>query len=182
MKSRGFTLIELLVVISIIGLLTSVVLASLSTAREKSRNSRRLADLHQLEIAFRQIEDETGMLPQTSPTSNACLGESSTSSICWGNYARAGNNTLNTQLQKYINPIPKDPEPTRGWGDHYFYLNGTISYSCGLRSEAGKYLVWRPESTPRSQNDCLGFGVMACCGNGFCGDDGGYYCAYRLGD
>lgn len=35
--SRGFTLVELLVVISIISLLSSVVLASLNTAREKAR-------------------------------------------------------------------------------------------------------------------------------------------------
>jgi prepilin-type N-terminal cleavage/methylation domain-containing protein len=56
----GFTLIELLVVIAIIGILASIVLASLNTARKKSRDVRRVADLDQIRLANELFFDSNG--------------------------------------------------------------------------------------------------------------------------
>lgn len=56
-SDEGFTLIELLVVIAIIGVLASVVLTSLTTARARARDARRVSDLKQMINAISQLAE-----------------------------------------------------------------------------------------------------------------------------
>lgn len=55
---RGFTLIELLVVIAIIGILASVVLASLNSARDKGADSAAKANLSNMRAAGELFYDD----------------------------------------------------------------------------------------------------------------------------
>lgn len=52
-RNRGFTLIELLAVIAIIGILATVVITSLSSARQKGRDARRIADIKNIELSLK---------------------------------------------------------------------------------------------------------------------------------
>ena len=62
----GFTLIELLVVIAIIGLLASIILTSLTTARTKARDAKRVEDLHSFQTALEAYNSSTGVYPNSS--------------------------------------------------------------------------------------------------------------------
>ena len=71
-SQKGFTLIELLVVVAIIGLLASIVLASLNTARVKGRDARRIADLKEIQTALELYYSNHNAYPiQTSQATAA---------------------------------------------------------------------------------------------------------------
>lgn len=60
---RGFTLIELLVVIAIIALLSTVVLASLNSARTKANDAKVRSDMAQVRTALQFYYDKHGYFP-----------------------------------------------------------------------------------------------------------------------
>jgi len=62
-SGAGFTLIELLVVISVIGLLASMILVSLNSAREKSRVAAAAMTQRQLQKAVELYLDQMGFYP-----------------------------------------------------------------------------------------------------------------------
>lgn len=109
---RGFTLIELLVVIAIVGLLASIVLTNLNTARAKGRDAKRLSDIRQLQNALELYYDANQRYP-TNPTT----------------YIVANMNTGSTDITPYINPIPTDPTNTGSAGYRYRAPAGYQSYT-----------------------------------------------------
>lgn len=67
---KGFTLIELLVVIAIIGILSSVVLASLSTARNKGNDGKVQSELGSIRAAAEIVYSNTGTAYGTAVPAN----------------------------------------------------------------------------------------------------------------
>lgn len=120
--SGGFTLIELLVVIAIVGLLASIVLASLSSARAKGRDSKRLGDLRNLQTALEVYANaNNGAYPTTS---GAWWGTCST----YGSHTTSGSNGWIPNLAPtYVAVLPTDPKPV-GTNNCYLYRSNGVDY------------------------------------------------------
>lgn len=111
MRQKGFTLIELLVVISIIGLLASVVLVSLRGAQIKARDTKRLADMSQIQKALALYYDKNGTYP--APASDSGCGGWDTSGD--GNFLPA------LRTSGFMGKVPNDPSKVGNCTGYYYY-------------------------------------------------------------
>ena len=113
-KNEGFTLIELLVVIAVIGLLATIVMVSLNSARGKARSTRRMADLRQIKLALEMYYDTNGSYPSTgSVWQSACSYPT----------------TYIPGLSTYINQLPRDPlENCSVLAYWYYYRSDGTNY------------------------------------------------------
>lgn len=76
-KQRGFTLIELLVVIAIIGLLSTLAVVALNNARQKSRDSKRVSDIKQIQTALELYFNDENGYPAAITAGQAITGATS---------------------------------------------------------------------------------------------------------
>lgn len=112
---RGFLLIELLVVLSIVSLLSSIILASVSTARMKARDARRISDSRQIQTALAIYRDNRGYYPNCA----GIIGR--TEYIVNGTTECLSAALIGDGL---INMVPSDPKwktVNGAWGYDYQY-------------------------------------------------------------
>jgi len=176
MKKKAFTLIELLVVIAIIGLLSTIAVVSLVNTRNKSRDTKRAADIRQIVSALQLYYDDIGTYPNPGTLGCAagagglyCLGHGS-SDTCWAG-ALVGCTELDEALEPYISKIPDDPlNDTASFGDAYIY-----QYSGTMVTVTAPLLHWGLDGT----------GSTEACLNGYLGQWGApgnnkWYCILAL--
>jgi len=126
MRKKGFTLVELLVVIAIIGLLSTLAVVALNSARQKSRDAKRVADIKQIQTALELFFNDQNGYPVAAAGGTlgvggfGCLGTSG-----WAATGCGG---------PYMSLVPTNTTPS---GSSYIYTAATnASYTITFNLEA----------------------------------------------
>ncbi|MCX6729913.1 MAG: type II secretion system protein [Candidatus Portnoybacteria bacterium] len=136
MNKKGFTLIEILVVVSIIGILATIVIVSVGSARAKARDSKRISDLNQVQNAIWLYYDNNGAMPINR---NPGFG-----------YCDTQANFLQELVDNdYVAVTPKDPSsPSRSYCYYDYGAGNTIGALIVVSLEAAQ------DSTTGIQPSC----------------------------
>ncbi|MFH1171044.1 MAG: type II secretion system protein [bacterium] len=134
---RGFTLIELLVVIAIIGLLATIAFISLSRARAKARDAKRLGDIVQLgKLLELYADDHQSGSPLEYPaaaTLNCVVDDGNGQNQCvisdstdWIPALKNGG---------YTTALPQDPRGFPQWEPYRYMRSARYGYIMSFRLE-----------------------------------------------
>lgn len=116
-RNSGFTLMELLVVVAIIGMLASVVIANVGSARSQARDAQRQTDMKNIELALELYYDEHNEYP--CETASNCSNQSSGAN---GKLHQGAGVVNLLESEGYMDEVPTDP--LAGDGVHYYYYDG----------------------------------------------------------
>ncbi|MEK7576715.1 MAG: prepilin-type N-terminal cleavage/methylation domain-containing protein [Patescibacteria group bacterium] len=133
-RNRGFTLIELLVVIAIIGILASIVLASVRTVRAKGRDAKRIGDMKQITNALNLYYFDKGVYPPASSDGAPC------NPGFWDCSHLGGSFIPELVTYGYMPQVPVDPLNTDAYHYSYYRTTGAM-YLCTSSPARGKYLL-----------------------------------------
>lgn len=119
--SPAFTLLELLIVIFIIAIISTLAYVSLESARAKGRDTRRLADIHNIRQALELYKDTEGGYPEQLPAPQQPF--------------------IGLSGRSYLAPMPSDPRTrqpyvysssaTSGYRLIFNLEKGGLDYSAG---------------------------------------------------
>jgi prepilin-type N-terminal cleavage/methylation domain-containing protein len=150
---RGFTLIELLVVVAIIGLLSSIVLAALQTARLKAKDAAYAEELSQLHTALMEYKLGHNDQVPVCPSPSSIIGASALTCFDLGGFGWLDEALAPLIAEGDISKIPHYPSRSSinstTWAyatyrPNIYNVTGVLAteYSCGTMS----YADWRPHS------------------------------------
>lgn len=124
-KNRGFTLVELLVVVAIIGILATIILASLDSARMRARDIKRKSDLQALSKAFMLYVNDAGGIPVSVSWCGGPARPTQVHGGCVNNTDSPADWYIGDYLKShgYISASPLDPSYSPNTCRYFYYTN-----------------------------------------------------------